>query len=477
MHRSKARVLAGALGASILLSIAIQAPATRAGVAGPKTKGDSIDKVQVLGVWEGFRSALMSKDHARAREYIYPRYLRRMEAMKGGMGGALRWFGGGADSLELTELATKVGYAVLRYDATYRNDKFHLTCFIINEDGRYYLTFPADAMTRNWDRQESAHFIFIFDKDKADARFGLTYPTNLAIRLMEEHYARFTTLLGVHMAEKIEVYLANSVEETAMLAGETDKAEGYSLAPMNIVISTFPFGVMHEVMHVLEYTLTQRYYGKHCDYLSHGLVEYGDGNNGTWKGYQATAWMKKKLGEGTFKPLREIDDYPETASLTQYLMEEFGADKYRRLELAAVDNEHFTQALKDIYGFSIDKLENNWIRWIKNSNVPTEPMYGKEVEFRIITNEWDRKHFGRFTVWCDTHQKMPSAGEVRRVERRYLEYCRKNRIAPLSEITFYLANSRDHMVELFTGNGHYRSGNVMADTTFAGSSIFLAREQ
>ena len=262
-----------------------------------------------------------------------------------------------------------------------------------------------------------------------------------------------------------------------MLAGEEDKAEGYAQPPLYYLISTFPFGAMHEVMHVLEYTLTQRYYGRQCDYLSHGLVEYGDGNNGTWKGYQATAWMKKKLEEGTFTPLREIDSYPETASLTQYLIEEFGADKYRRLESAAVDNEHFAQALKDIYGSTIDELEKTWIQWIKNGNVSTEPMYGKTVEFRIITDEWDRKHFGRLTIWCDTRQKMPSAYGVRRVEKRYLEHCRRNAIEPLPEITFYLANSKDHMLELFPGDGYYRKGNVMADTTFIGSKVFFAREQ
>jgi hypothetical protein len=246
---------------------------------------------------------------------------------------------------------------------------------------------------------------------------------------------------------------------------------------MNIVISTFPFGVMHEVMHVLEYTLIQRWDMRTSDYLSHGLEEYGDGNNGTWKGYQATAWMKKKLADGTFKPLREIDDYPETASLTQYLIEEFGADKYRRLDQAAVDNEHFTLALKDVYGLSLDDLEKEWTQWIKNSNVSIEPMYGKEVEFRIITDVWDRRHFGRFTIWCDTGQKMPSIGEVRRIERRYLEHCRENGTKPLPEITFYLANSKDHMLELFAGNGYYKDGNLMADTTFAGSKVFFAREQ
>jgi hypothetical protein len=294
---------------------------------------------------------------------------------------------------------------------------------------------------------------------------------------MEEHYDRFAFLLDVHTKEKIEIYVANSPEETARLAGMAEQAEGYAQPFLLVVVSTFPHAVMHEVMHVLDYIYLGRSDTRVSDFLTHGLVEYGDGNLGTYGGYQATARMKKNLEEGTFKPLLEIDDYPETASLTQYLIEEYGAKKYRQLLKDATDNEHFVQSLAQIYGLSMDELEHEWIDWIKRSNTMIDRMYGKTVEFRIITDQWERKTIGRYTIWCDTQQKMPSNEDVARMDKLYLNLCRKRNAEPLPHISFYLANSKNRMTEFFSSADKcYSNGNTMADTTFVGSKLFLGDE-
>lgn len=119
-------------------------------------------------------------------------------------------------------------YADLRYERSYKNGKYPFEYYLIKDAGRIYFAIPAHAMALDWEKRETDHFIFIYDRDKRDAPYGLTYPTDLAMRLMEEHYDRFASLLGVHAKEKIEVHLANSPEETARLAGATEKAEGYA---------------------------------------------------------------------------------------------------------------------------------------------------------------------------------------------------------------------------------------------------------
>jgi hypothetical protein len=68
---------------------------------------------------------------------------------------------------------------------------------------------------------------------------------------------------------------------------------------------------------------------------------------------------------------------------------------------------------------------------------------------------------------------MPSEKEVARVEKLYVNQCRKGSIAPLRHILFYLTNSRNRMLELFRSpDDYYRDGNVMADTTFINSKAF-----
>lgn len=431
---------------------------------------EAISETEALQVWADFRSKVLNEDYEGARQYIYPRYRSRYEESR-----LKRWyFGAGADSLVLTSLKMMENYADLRYEGSFKNGKFGFRFCLIKEAGRIYFTIPAHAMTLDWEKRESDHFIFIYDRDKKVAPYGLTYPTDLAVRLMEEHCDRFSSLLDVHAKEKIEVYLANSPEETARLAEYPEKVEGCAQPILFVVVSTFPFGVMHEVVHVLYYVCAGRVDTEGPDFLVHGLPEYGDGNLGAYGGYQATARMKNNLEEGTFKPLREIDDYPETASLTQYLIEEYGAKKYRQLIKEATDNEHFVQALAQIYGMSMDELEHEWIDWIKRSNTPIERMDGKTVEFRIITDQWERKTIGRYTIWCDTQKRMPSEKNVARMDKLYLNLCRKRNVEPLPNVSFYLANSKNQMAGLFpSADKYYSNGNMMADTTFVDSKLFL----
>ena len=434
---------------------------------------ETISENEVLNAWADFRSKVVNKDYELAREYIYPRYRSRYEESR-----LKKWyFGAGADSLVLTGLDVEENYAYLRYEGSYKNGNFPFKFCLIKEAGRIYFTIPAHAMTLGWEKRETDRFIFIYDRDKKNAPYGLTYPTDLAVRLIEEHYDKFSSLLDVHAKEKIEVYIANSPEETARLAGNTQKSEGYAHPFLFVVVSTFPHAVMHEVMHVLEYICLGRDHSEIADFLSHGLQEYGDGNLGTYGGYQATVRMKKNLEESTFKPLREIDDYPETASLTQYLIEEHGARKFRQLIKAATDNDQFAQSLAQIYGLSMDELEHEWINWIKRGNHPIEKVYGKTVEFRIITDQWERKTSGRYTIWCDTQQKMPSNNDVARMDELYLNLCRKRNVEPLPHVSFYLANSKNRMVELFpSADKCYSNGNTMADTKYMGSKLFLGDE-
>lgn len=467
VHSSRVLVLFLAL-----LSVVYLAPG-RLAATPERPFHEVISKAEALRVWDDFRTKVLNEDYEGAGEYIYPRYRSRYEESR-----LKRWyFGAGADSLVLTGFKMMENYADLRYEGSYKNGKFPFEYCLIKEAGRIYFTFRAHAMTLDWEKRETDHFIFIYDRDKRDAPYGLTYPTDLAVRLMEEHYDRYSSLLDVHTKEKIEIYIANSPEETARLFGVAEKAQGYAQPFLLVVVSTFPHSVMHEVVHVLAYLCLGRSDTQVSDFLSHGLVEYGDGNLGTYGGYQATARMKKNLEEGTFKPLREIDDYPETASLTQYLIEEYGAKKYRQLFKEATDNEHFVKSLAQIYGLSMDELEHEWIDWIKRSNTSVERMDGKTVEFRIITDQWERRTIGRYTIWCDAQQKMPSKEDVARMDKLYVNLCRKKNVEPLPHVSFYLANSKNRMAEFFpSADKCYSNGNTMADTTFVGSKLFLGDE-
>jgi len=203
---------------------------------------------------------------------------------------------------------------------------------------------------------------------------------------------------------KLEIYIANSAEEVGQLAGTRYKFEGLSIAGTEMCISLFPFGVFHEIVHLL---MEKRYgHGMIIEppgMLHHGFMEYGGGNGGLFKRHLSSYHMRKKLEvEGNIS-LAEIIGYPGSTSFTKHLIEEWGNKKYRELLFSIRQKpQNLIGSIESVYQINFNAFEQEWINWIKRNHETDRESIFDKIEFKIIVNTFDRKKTGRFTIYCDS---------------------------------------------------------------------------
>ncbi|MBU2431907.1 MAG: hypothetical protein KKH99_14535, partial [Proteobacteria bacterium] len=237
--------------------------------------------------------------------------------------------------------------------------------FIIKEGDHHYFTKPWYALTKNWDIVESEHFIFIFNSKNKRPKYGINYPTSLSVDIFEERMRWFLNILDIKKLEKkIQVYMASSPEEVAKLAGAEGKFEGLSIQGADFCIAVFPYGVLHEIGHILLYKKS----GKAIlpSILKHGIEEYGDGDGGLWKNHLSTYWAKQKIDKGDSLLLKDIKSYPETTCFTKFLIEEWGNVKFKQLlkRISDQKDSNLISLIETVYQTKIEKIGEDWINWI-----------------------------------------------------------------------------------------------------------------
>lgn len=347
--------------------------------------------------------------------------------------------------------------------------------FIIKEGDHYYFTKPWLALTKNWEIVESEHFIFIFDGKNKHPQNGINYPTSLSIDIFEEQIRWLLNIFDIKKLEKkIQVYMVSTPEEVAKFVGAEGKFEGVTLPGADFCIVLYPYGVLHEVGHILLYKKS----GKSMlpSILKHGIEEYGDGNGGSWKNHLSTYWAKQKIDKGNSLRLRDIRNFPETTCFTKFLIEEWGNVKFRQL-LKCISDQKDTDLIsliETVYQAKIEKIEEEWINWIKNYHETTEPLIRNRIEFRIIVDNFSRNNLGECTtVYCDTERKLPSDDQVRNFEKSYFNQKGSSIKKSNQKIELYLLNNKTRMKELFgTEDSVYIFKNIIAITTEIDSIIW-----
>jgi len=376
-------------------------------------------------------------------------------------------FGGRADSVTTFEMHDD--YAEIQfYDHEGAKKIWHSIC-VMEDKGEYFLTLPCHAVTRHWERRESECCIFVYNPRKPYPRFGLTYPTDLSMRLVDDHCRWLMGILSIDsLPGKIEIYMANSPSEVGLLVGNNDMNEGLAIPWTRSCVCIYPWAVFHEIAHLLMWEK----YGviREPDMLNHGFQEYADGNGGMQKGHLSTYYMKNMLKKKGHLSLEAIEGPPGSTSFTKYLIEEWGRKKYRSL-MGLSDS--LPGAFKEIYGQSLNDLEQGWNNWLYTNHENENELSTELIEFRIITDTFEKMQAGMFTIYCDSRQTFPSKSEVDRMGEKYVRYCRENNIMPYSNITFYLVNDGNRMKELFRSSGSfYQNGSTMADTLFSLRGVF-----
>lgn len=413
-------------------------------------------------VFNDFFTLFKNKDFNIAYKLIHPK---------------LRTFVQNSDSTLYTFFGTSDSIKNVRFDRFDSNtveikltafkDNYSLfrNFFLVKEKENYYFTKPWLVLTKKWKIIESEHFIFIFDSNKKNQKYGINYPTPLSIDIFEKSVRGHLNILDIpKLDKKIRVYMASSPEEVAKLAGTNGQFEGLSFPGANFCMVVFPYGVVHEVGHILLYKVT----GNPIlpSILKHGLEEYGDGNGGIWKNHLSTYWTKKKIDNGEIFSLNDIKSGTETTTFTKFLIEEYGRIKFRKLleSISSNNNSDIKSLIKDVFKASIKNIGEDWITWVKNYHESNKPVIRNRIEFRIIVDSFARNKMGKYTtVYYDTERELPLDSQVIKFENSYLN---QKELKSHEQIELYLLNDKNRMKELFgVKNPIYIFENIIAVTT------------
>ncbi len=219
--------------------------------------------------------------------------------------------------------------------------------YVVRDGDGVFLTLPIYALTQDWERKETGHFVFVFKNDSTGGRYDIPMPTSYAVNLLEKHYSTLANMLEVDLGGKVEVFMVGSPDEAGYIIGVNQTFEANSLPKLGIIVSIFPWSVFHELAHLFEYRLTSRGIYDFAKPIIHGFAEYIDGSGGMWMGKLSTEWMKEEIKEGRFKSIKDIDtdpEYPYATALVKFLAEEYGYKKFRELMIRSLENEAFRNA-------------------------------------------------------------------------------------------------------------------------------------
>lgn len=123
----------------------------------------------------------------------------------------------------------------------------------------------------------------------------------------------------------------------------------------------------HELTHMLVREASKEAYVNLPTWLNEGLAEYGNIN----PGYSYEAVLAEAIASKRLLPLRHLQAMPGTAadilllygqarSVVKYLVDTYGEGKMRELFSAFKQKLPIDEALKKVYGFDQDGLDNAW---------------------------------------------------------------------------------------------------------------------
>ncbi len=133
---------------------------------------------------------------------------------------------------------------------------------------------------------------------------------------------------------------------------------------------TYVPGLVHELAHLLVNDLTFNCFGDLPTWLEEGLATYAEGD---LTDYQRTA-LEEAISNDDLISLRSLNSsfpvdhsgaylsYAQSWSLVDYLIEEYGWPRMRRLLDVFSDGAAYEQAIEGVYGLDLDELQAAWFQ-------------------------------------------------------------------------------------------------------------------
>lgn len=189
--------------------------------------------------------------------------------------------------------------------------------------------------------------------------------------------ARVETDAGLSTDQPIDLYIyANNQDMKDAILYEPSWTGGEAFPEHNIVIigigpSDLGWGrraIVHELTHVIVGHLTFTCLGGVPTWLNEGLAVYSEGDLEVASktqlddAIQSDTLLSVRSLSGNFSEVADKANlsYGESYSLVKFLLSTYGRDKMTALLLGLRDGETPDEALKAVYGFDVDGLEDAW---------------------------------------------------------------------------------------------------------------------
>ena len=241
----------------------------------------------------------------------------------------------------------------------------------------------SSACAREWKEHKRQHFIIYYKK----APFDFVQTVE---RTAEQYYVEITRNLGFtrykgwNWDERAKIYIYDDMKDYV----ESSKQAGWSsgaASPKFKLIRTFPSAhgffdstLPHELGHII-FREFVGFKARVPAWFEEGVAMYQE---------KAKRWgshdlVRKAIEDGTFKPLNELSlmrvrartnmalvklFYAESASVVNFMINEFGEQKFVRLCRKLKDGKPFSWAVDSVYVRfkNVDDLNDAWVKYLKN---------------------------------------------------------------------------------------------------------------
>jgi hypothetical protein len=378
---------------------------------------------------------------------------------------------GSAQTVRTLRLDVYPGFGRINLEVIENYRRSYPTFYFVSEGGKAVLTYRWHAYARHWIERESPHFVFYYNPYKDSISAGVAVPTDLAVMLLERHWATMATLMNVSSVGKIPVYLVNSKPEMMSLFG-VSREEGFIEPQTGSIITFFPDGTFEGVTTRLLFqasgdslgTLDDTGGRALCRLLVRGVSAYGDGNGGYVRGKSALFITRTLIAQGRYIALRDALTSPENplvvaeaASFVRFLVEEYGAHRFRSMIRQVHSDAQFIPVVERVYALPWASLEREFRVWVvRQIEEVREP--SELVQFRILTHLWDVQRVGAARVYVDTEMPFPSGSAIGRILSLH-----RTRLAPhpLTIPYIYLTGSSRKLGEFHVAGSTYISSHVL----------------
>lgn len=249
------------------------------------------------------------------------------------------------------------------------------TRYFIQEDGKIVGANPIRIFTKDWLTKETEYFVLYYKPGEN--------PREIDLKKLDEFYESLTRLLGISSEKKIEYYKCQSCDEVGKIFGLRPTA-GRAFPEYNFV-ACVSYSSYHEITHVLAYEINSAG-ASPPPILEEGLAVWFGGTTFLTKEYCSqwaktfmreepqAAWLDSLVENFDFFGTNTNRDYVLAGSFVGFLIDTYGIEDFKNLYVSTDrfnrKRKGFKDILKEIYGQSINRLEEQWKQYVLGLSIP-----------------------------------------------------------------------------------------------------------